>query len=114
MATYISIRGRLYHACEQTTTMRSVGREIHTVILLPIQRALRRRVAHLWGDPFRGSVICIPQYRRAGVPLWEALCRSAAVVYWEAYGKNRAVDLFLDANTTRQMETDTWRQEGID
>jgi triacylglycerol lipase len=35
-------------------------------------------------------------------------------VHWEAYGKNKPVDLFLNANTTSHMEADTWRKEGID
>lgn len=35
-------------------------------------------------------------------------------VHWEAYGKDRPVDLVLDANATSHMETDTWRKEGID
>ncbi|KAJ5900337.1 uncharacterized protein N7473_004407 [Penicillium subrubescens] len=35
-------------------------------------------------------------------------------VHWDAYEKNKSVDLFLDANTTSHMEADTWRNEGID
>ncbi|KAJ5197799.1 uncharacterized protein N7498_006916 [Penicillium cinerascens] len=35
-------------------------------------------------------------------------------VHWEAYGKDKPVDLFLNANTTSHMEADTWRKEGID
>jgi cholinesterase len=35
-------------------------------------------------------------------------------VHWDAYGKNKPVDLLLNANTTSHMEADTWRKEGID
>ncbi|KAJ5115766.1 hypothetical protein N7456_000114 [Penicillium angulare] len=35
-------------------------------------------------------------------------------VHWNAYGKEKPVDLFLNANTTSHMEADTWRKEGID
>ncbi|CEJ57416.1 Putative Carboxylesterase family protein [Penicillium brasilianum] len=35
-------------------------------------------------------------------------------VHWEAYGKDKPVDLLFSANTTSYMEADTWRKEGID
>jgi triacylglycerol lipase len=35
-------------------------------------------------------------------------------IHWEAYGKDKPVDLLFSANTTSYMEADTWRKEGID
>ncbi|OOQ83694.1 cholinesterase [Penicillium brasilianum] len=35
-------------------------------------------------------------------------------VHWEAYGKDKPVDLLFSANKTSYMEADTWRKEGID
>ncbi|KAI2786228.1 hypothetical protein POX_g08610 [Penicillium oxalicum] len=35
-------------------------------------------------------------------------------VRWEAYGKDKPVDLVFSANVTSYMEADTWRKEGID
>ncbi|KAJ5886953.1 uncharacterized protein N7473_009627 [Penicillium subrubescens] len=35
-------------------------------------------------------------------------------IHWQAYGKDKPVDLLFSANTTSYMEADTWRKEGID
>lgn len=35
-------------------------------------------------------------------------------IHWQAYGKNKPVDLLFSGNTTSYMEADTWRKDGID
>ncbi|CAI7662752.1 unnamed protein product [Penicillium bialowiezense] len=35
-------------------------------------------------------------------------------VPWESYSNSKPEDLLFDANTTSQMEADTWRKDGID
>lgn len=73
-----------------------------------------------YGKPFAGVPESYVRLSEMMTSMWAAFIHDldpnfeGERVTWEEYGKDKPVDLLLDANVTSSMEEDTWRKDGID
>lgn len=73
-----------------------------------------------YGKPFAGTPRSYADLSATMTSMWASFIHSLdpnpglnRSVHWEAYGRDRPVDMFFDANTTSRMEADTWRGDAI-